>query len=163
MALSNSDCLRHGGDFCKLNHEKQSNHSITVTSTDSGNPAKSVNVSFTITLTDQNDQPRRLHLSGNIVKENATKGTLIGKFSAYDEDSARGQSLSYSLSDTDQGRFNVTPDGYLITVLALDHEANKTHTVTVVVQDNGRPMKKVCHISLEHIGLFSISWACTNT
>lgn len=79
------------------------------------------------------------------MKENATKGTLIGKFSADDEESA--QSLSYSLSDTDQGRFTVTPDGYLTTVLALDHEANKTHTVTVVVQDNGVPMKKVCIFS----------------
>ena len=136
-----------------MNYEKQPNYQITVRSTDNGIPAKSVNVSFTIILTDQNDQPRGLRLSGNIVKENATKGTVIGKFSADDEDS--GQSLLYSLSNTDQGRFTITSHGSLTTVLALDHEANKTHNVTVVVKDNGVPVKKVCIFSRRgHIQTF---------
>jgi hypothetical protein len=81
------------------------------------------------------------------VKENATKGEIIGKFSAHDEDS--GQSLSYSLSNNDQGRFAVSSDGYLTKVLATDYEKNTTHVITAVVKDNGHPMKKVGNISEE--------------
>ena len=141
MAISNNDCLQNGGDFCKFNYEKQRSHQITVRSTDNGNPALSINVTLTITLADVNDQPRGLRLSGNTVKENATKGEIIGKFSAQDED--RRQSLSYYLSDSDQGRFAVSLDGYLTKVLETDYEINTTHTIIAVVKDNGRPMKKV--------------------
>jgi hypothetical protein len=51
--------------------------------------------------------------------------------------------LSYYLSDSDQGRFAVSLDGYLTKVLETDYEINTTHTITAVVKDNGRPMEKV--------------------
>ena len=141
MAINNRDCLQNGGDFCKFNYEKQRSFQITVRSTDNGNPALSINDTLTITLTDVNDQPRELQLSGNTVKENATKGEQIGKFSAKDED--KGQSVSYYLSDDDHGRFAVSSDGYLTKVLATNYEHNKTHTVKAVVKDNGNPVRKV--------------------
>ena len=75
------------------------------------------------------------------MKENATSGTIIGKFSANDEDA--GQRMSYSLSDNDQGRFSVSSDGYLTKVLSTDYEKDKVHSITAVVQDNGNPRKKV--------------------
>ena len=141
VAINNSDCLQNGGEFCKFNYEQQRSLQITVRSTDNGSPALSINATLTITLTDVNDQPRKLHLSGNTVKENATRGERIGKFSAHDED--KGQNVSYYLSDNDHGRFAVSSDGYLTKVLATNYEHNKTHTVTAVVQDNGNPVKKM--------------------
>lgn len=132
--------------FCKLNYEKlPRSHQITVQSTDSGYFALSINATFTVNLTDVNDQPRGLRLSGNTVKENATKGEFIGNFSAQDED--LGQSLFYYLSNSDGGRFAVSSNGVLTKVSQTDYESNVTHTITAVVQDNGRPVKKVSFVA----------------
>ena len=88
-----------------------------------------------------NDQPRGLGLTNNTVKENAAKRYKIGQFFARDEDS--GQSLTYTLSDDDDGRFSVDSNGILRKVLATDYEKNTTHSITVVVRDNGVLRKQV--------------------
>ena len=147
--MDNNNCLKNGGDFCKFNYEKHRSFQITVRSTDNGNPALSTNVALTITLADVNDQPRGLRLGGNTVKENATKGEIIGKFSAEDED--HGQNVTYYLSDDDHGRFAVSSDGYLTKVLSINYEKNKTHTVTAVAKDNGTPMMKVGVSDSDHL------------
>ncbi|XP_028399271.1 protocadherin Fat 4-like [Dendronephthya gigantea] len=141
VAISNGNCLAKGGDFCKLNYEANPSHQITVRSADNGNPVLSINATFTINLTDVNDQPRELSLSGNTVNETAKIGTVIGRFSAQNEDS--GQHLTYTLSDDDQGRFAVSSDGILTKVLATDYETNTTHFITAVVKDDGTPVKQM--------------------
>ncbi|XP_028399274.1 protocadherin Fat 4-like [Dendronephthya gigantea] len=141
VAISNSNCLAKGGDFCKLNYEAKPSHQITVRSADNGNPVLSINATFTINLIDVNDQPRELSLSGNTVKETAKIGTVIGRFSANNEDS--GQHLTYTLSDNDQGRFAVSSDGILTKVLATDYETNTNHFITAVVKDDGTPVKQM--------------------
>jgi hypothetical protein len=75
-----------------------------------------------------------------VISENATFGTLIGSFTARDEDF--GQKLSLSLVDDDGGRFALNGDK-LITAKSLDHEANKRHVITVAVFDNGYNALKV--------------------
>ena len=63
VGLSNTDCLKFGGAFCKLNYEDTSSYNITVRVTDSGAPPLSQTFSLTINLNDMNDQPRNLALS----------------------------------------------------------------------------------------------------
>lgn len=93
-SISNTACLSHGGDFCELNYEKHSYHVVRVRSTDNGVPPQSVEADLTIHIIDINDRPRDLKLTNHFVKENATVNTLIGKFSASDEDT-RQVSLRY--------------------------------------------------------------------
>ena len=141
VALQNDDCLKNGGDFCKFNYEKQQHYTVRVRATDNGNPPQSSEASLSITLIDVNDQPRDFKLSSHTVKENATIGTKIGRFSATDEDTS--QTLQFSLVDSDGGRFAVDSSGYLIKAKGTDYETSKTHKVVAMVKDNGKPPLEV--------------------
>lgn len=65
--MSNTDCLRYGGAYCKLDYEKQSSFKIKVEVTDNGTPAMSSTFDATVQLQDINDQPRSLSLSATVV------------------------------------------------------------------------------------------------
>ncbi len=95
---------------------------------------------FTIYLNDDNDRPRDLSLTNDTISENATAGTVIGSFTARDEDI--GQKLSFSLVNDDGRRFALNGDK-LVTAKSLDHEADKRHVITVAVVDNGFNALKV--------------------
>ena len=150
--MSNIKCLLNGGHFCAINYETKKYFTITVQSVDSGTPSLSVNATLNITVNNMNDQPRGLGLSNNTVKENATKGHVIGRFFASDEDV--GQSLKYNLSQDDQGRFGVRDNGDLVKLLETDYEKDTTHSITAVVEDNGNPRKKVREYSSRVFQLF---------
>lgn len=141
--MSNQKCLLNGGDFCALNYEKERHFTIIVRSSDSGTPSLSVTVPLNITLTDVNDQPRRLNLSNNVVMENATKGHVVGRFYAEDEDESHV--LKFSLIESDQGRFGVYSNGTLYKTKdnSTDYETKKVHFIMAKVEDNGIPSKMV--------------------
>ena len=141
VALSNDDCLKIGGDFCKLNYERQNTYKVSVRATDNGNPPQSTEAFLSITLIDVNDRPRNLKLSSNMVKENATIGTKVGQFSATDEDTS--QTLQFALIDSDGGRFAVDSSGYLLKAKRTDYETNKVHKIVAQVRDSGNPPLQV--------------------
>ena len=141
VASSNVDCLKNGGTFCKLNYEKQPSYTITVRVTDNGSPPQSNEARMSISLNDVNDQPRHFQLSSRTVKENATLGTKIGRFTATDED--KFQTLTFSLIDDDGRRFAIDSAGYLFKAKDTDYETNKTHTIVAQVIDNGTVPLKV--------------------
>ena len=135
VAAPNDACLLYGGDFCKLNFEKRPQHVVLVRVTDNGIPPQSLDSNLTIHLNDINDRPRDLRLSGYTVKENASIGTLIGRFSASDEDAS--QALSFSLVDDDGGRFSVDASGNLYKAKDTDYETSTRHVITASARDNG--------------------------
>lgn len=149
VALSNADCLKNGGDFCKLNYEKRRSYTVTVRATDNGNPPQSSEASIAISLNDVNDRPRDFKLSSRTVKENATIGTKIGRFSATDED--RFQTLTFSLTDSDSGRFAIDSSGYLFKAKVTDYETNKAHKIVAQVTDNGTVPLKVSLFILKNL------------
>ena len=126
-----------------LDHETQPVIKIEIRVTDSGNPAMAYEKSFNITVSDLNEPPYDLQLSKNRVNENSTVGTIIGQFTAKDEDRNPKQSLTFTLVDDDNGRFNVTNNGTLIQAKKLDYERSKMHEIEVNVTDNGSPPKSV--------------------
>ncbi|KAJ7380321.1 hypothetical protein OS493_011043 [Desmophyllum pertusum] len=128
-ALSNDGCLKNGGNFCKLNYEKRRSYTVSVRATDNGNPPQSSDASISISLNDVNDLPRDFKLSSRTVKENATIGTKIGRFTATDEDMF--QTLAFSLVDSDGGRFAIDSAGYLSKAKDTDYETNKAHKIIV--------------------------------
>lgn len=116
---------------------------MTVRATDNGSPPQSSEASMSIFLNDINDRPRDFKLSSRIVKENATIGTKIGRFTATDED--RFQILTFSLTDDDGGRFAIDSAGYLFKAKDTDYETNKVHKIVAQVTDNGTvPLKVSC-------------------
>lgn len=140
IATPNTGCLLHGGKYCRLNYEAQSEYTIRVRSMDDGSPVQDFVMDLTISLLDVNDKPRNVSLSNYYVKENVTVYTTIGNFSASDEDK---QDLSYSLTENDHGLFDVTKNGRLYVAKSLDHEKSSAVVITVNVTDSGTPLQWV--------------------
>ena len=119
-----------------LNYESATSHTVTVRVTDSG--GQSYTETFTINLSNVNEGPTDLSLSANTVTENATTGTVVGTVSGTDPDS--GDTKTYSLTDTADGRFAIDSSTGQLTVAngsLLNYESAASHTVTVRVTDSG--------------------------
>ena len=94
-----------------------------------------------VSLTNVNDQPRNLRVSGFTIKENSAKGTVVGKLSSTDEDV--GQTITYSLSNSDSGRFTVKSNKNIVSAQDVNYETKTSHTIVVVGTDSGSPPMKV--------------------
>ena len=141
IAVDNKLCLLYGGSYCELNFEDNRFLTITVRATDDGTPPKSLDTTFNIELTNLNESPRHLRLSNSYLKENATIGHIIGKFTFQDED--RNEQHNISLLDDDQGRFAVDKNFNLVKAKKMNYETESRHSIKVLVQDNGNPSLSV--------------------
>ena len=140
VATSNVRCLAYGGPECRINYESAQWHNITVAVTDDGDPARRRDFVLTIYVTEANDKPRRLTIDRFQVVENKPAGTLVGLFTASDEDV--GDVLSYELLQDDNGGFEVRGNE-LLKARSTDYEIKKSHNITARVTDNGEPSQSV--------------------
>ena len=115
---------------------------------DSGTPPMDVDRQIVVNVRDKNDPPFDLQLSSSQVLENATANTLVGTFTAQDEDA--GQTLTYTLINNDAGNFRLDGSANLYKTRTSNYESQKAHLVVLQVSDNGSPQKKVRH----HLLLF---------
>ena len=93
--LSSTDLFAIDGDILQLkaplNFEENSLYTVRVKTTDSG--GLSHTETLTIQVEDINDAPTGLNLSAASIAENLPNGTLIGTFSATDEDTNSADSI----------------------------------------------------------------------
>ncbi len=83
-----------------------------------------------------NAAPTDILLSSASVPENSPNGTVVGELSALDPDA--GDSLTFSLLDSADGRFGLSGSNLIVTDSSrLDFETNTSHSVTVRVTDSG--------------------------
>jgi Ca2+-binding RTX toxin-like protein len=83
---------------------------------------------------DVSERPTAINLSSNIVQEHSSDGAEIGQLSTIDVN--LDEKFEYSLLDDAGGRFAI--DGNRLVVkdgIKLDYEQNKTHQITVQIQD----------------------------
>ena len=107
---------------------------VTVRASDGDNI---VTLAVTVTVTDENEPPAfAAETDTRTIAENTGAGENIGTpVSATDPDA--GDTLTYSLSETDAASFDIdTSSGQLKTKAALDKEAENSYTVTVSVRDS---------------------------
>ena len=142
VAASNVRCLANGGNDCLLNFETKKEYSVIVRATDNGSPALSVDYTIKIVLTDVNDKPRSLRLSYNKVKENSAAGTVVGLFSASDED---GDTITFTLTNNGGGMFKIVGNRLLVAKVP-NYEIAQAYKVTVRAKDNGRPSLSVSSV-----------------
>ena len=123
-----------------LNFESISGVALTVTVTDSGNPALSSSAVVVITLTDVNEAPTIANQSFTLA-ENSANGTIVGNVAASDVDA--GQTLTYAITGTSlAGAFAINAATGRITVgnsALLNFEAVSSVTLNVRVTDSGNP------------------------
>ncbi len=131
-----------------LDYETQSSYSIRV-QTDDGNGGTYEEV-FTITVNDINDAPTDIALDNSTVLEHQPQETLVGNFSASDQDS--GDIHTYLLvpgtGDTGNGSFDIE-DNQLLTAEEFDFETQNSYSIRVQVSDgNGGVYAEVFTISV---------------
>jgi Ca2+-binding RTX toxin-like protein len=98
-----------------------------------------------------NSAPTDLTLSGGSVAENSAAGTTVGTVAGVDSNA--GDSLTYSLVNSDGGRFAVDAATGVITLAgAVDYEAASSHTIVVRVTDaNGATYDETMALSVTDV------------
>ena len=116
-----------------LDYEVTSLYTLTVRVSDSNGGV--VTTSLTVTVSDANDSPQFLGIPYSAtVSENLPIATDVIKISAFDADG--GDSLSYSLSGTNSGHFQISSSSGLVeTTQVLDYETINYYSLTVSVSD----------------------------
>ncbi|XP_052767838.1 protocadherin Fat 4-like [Mya arenaria] len=125
-----------GAVRCTLNHELQSSLQVSVITMDTGTPKKTRTDKFTIQVLDVNDPPTHIKLNLDLVKENEPTSTVIGNFSAEDEDGK--DKVSFSLVDNSDV-FVILNGFTLTTKISLDYERLKSYWVTIQASDTNTP------------------------
>ena len=91
---------------------------------------------MTVTVTNVNEAPSITSGASGTVAENAATSTVIYTATATDVDS--GQTLSYSLTGTDAGSFDINASTGVVTLKAsANYEAKASYSFSVVATDNG--------------------------
>jgi len=122
-----------------LDYEQAHSALLTVTVTDSGNPALSSSATITVNINDVNDAPL-IVTTALSVEENTANGSPVGTVVAVDQDA--GQTLTYYLIDDSHGGFAINSSTGQLTVAdssQLDAELRSEARVTVGVFDSASP------------------------
>ncbi|KAJ8015146.1 hypothetical protein DPEC_G00023120 [Dallia pectoralis] len=137
-----------------LHAEPKSNYSLTVEATDG---TRSISTQVFVEVIDTNNhRPEFSQLLYEVhIPEDTAPETCILQLRATDRD--LWNKLSFTLlSSTDpssHGRFRLEAGtGKLFTVEPLDHEVMKIHTLTVMVRDEGVPVKRNLARVVVHVG-----------
>ena len=131
-----------------LDYEVTSLYTLTVRVSDSNGGV--VTTSLTVTVSDANDSPQFLGIPYSAtVSENLPIATDVIKISAFDADS--GDSLSYSLSGTNSGHFQISSSSGLVeTTQVLDYETVNYYSLTVSVSDGSVSISTSLTISVSN-------------
>ena len=118
------------------NYESKASYSFNVVATDNGTGTLTDTKAVTVSVTDVNEAPTITSVSTGTVAENAAITTVVYTAAATDVDS--GQTLSYSLTGTDAGSFDIDASTGVVTLKAsANYESKASYSFNVVASDNG--------------------------
>jgi hypothetical protein len=115
---------------------------------------------ITITIQGGNDTPFDILGGGLNIDENETNSTVVGSVLGQDLDS--GESYTYNLLDSADGRFAIDNAGQITVAnsLLLNRESNAMHTITVQVVDAaGATFSKNFVIAINDVDEFDVTRA----
>ncbi len=120
--------------------ESQGSYTIRVRVTDNGSPALTFEKALTIQVTDVNDPPTASALSNVSFAENNANPTLIGTFSATDQDVGSTFTYLYTTGagDTDNGTFTIVGNELWLFSVA-DFETKSSYSIRIRTADSGSP------------------------
>jgi uncharacterized delta-60 repeat protein len=152
FSLNPSTGLIEVADSSLLNHEAVSSVTLTVTVTDSGDPALSSSNTMTISITDINETPVVAD-QDFWIDENAANGTVVGTVTAVDPDN--GQTLTWTATGGGiADALAVNPATGQITVVnssLLNYEAISDFSLRVTVTDNASLPASAAAYALIHL------------
>jgi VCBS repeat-containing protein len=110
---------------------------FTVTATDNNSSPATGNATLTVSVTGGNDAPTISSGTTGTVAENAATSTVIYQTTASDPDA--GQTLTYSLSGTDDALLDISNTGVVTLKATADFETKPSYSFNVIATDNGSP------------------------
>ena len=117
------------------NYESKASYSFNVVATDNGTGSLTDTKAVTVTVTNVNEAPTITSGASGTVAENAATSTVVYTATATDVDA--GQTLSYSLTGTDAGSFDIDASSGVVTLKAsANYEAKASYSFNVVATDN---------------------------
>lgn len=124
-----------------LDHEKSSNHRVTITCSDHGQPRRTNSTTFVVNVLDENDEHpifEKETYFGSI-RENQAGTSSVLTVKAHDLDSGEMGRITYSLEDRYNGLFVINPDTGVISVTrSVDREGEAaSFEFHVMARDNG--------------------------
>lgn len=125
-----------------LDWENAPPFTLSISATDSANPALTATGTLKVLLKNANDAPR-VYNAAKTISENLPAGSLVLDYKIVARDQDTGQTLKYAITAGNTGNaFAIHPDTGLITVnnaAAVDFETNPQFVLTIKVTDNGTP------------------------
>ncbi len=122
------------------NYESKSSYSLTLRAVENNLQRNILDITYSVLIivTDVNEAPELPATATRTIAENSAVGTNVGAaVTATDEDGvAKYNTLAYSLSGTDAGKFDIgTTTGQIAAKSAFNYEAKSSYSVTVNVTD----------------------------
>ena len=124
-------------DSTLLNYEDAQSHTITVRATSAD--GSHADTDFTIALSDVDEfdvtAPTDSDSTTNEVSDTVSNGATVGVTASASDADGTNNSITYSLSDTVGGRFQIHPTTGVVTVAdstLLSYENDQSHTITVL-------------------------------
>ena len=128
--------------FTSLNREIHEQYDVTVLCQDAATPPKSAFSTFTVLVLDENDNAPRF-LQNNYhahISENNAIGVTAVRVSATDIDKGDNAIIRYSLSPSNNEKFNINPiTGVVYVNFRLDRETMEKYSFQVLAKDMGTP------------------------
>ncbi|XP_045444888.1 protocadherin Fat 1 isoform X1 [Pipistrellus kuhlii] len=126
-----------------LDRETISGYTLTVQASDNGSPPRVNTTTVNIDVSDVNDNAPAF-AQGNysvIIQENKPVGFSVLQLVVTDRDSSHnGPPFSFTIeSGNDEGAFEVTQQGVLLTAGAIERKVKDRYSLCVKVADNGKP------------------------
>ncbi|CAK6442579.1 unnamed protein product [Pipistrellus nathusii] len=126
-----------------LDRETISGYTLTVQASDNGSPPRVNTTTVNIDVSDVNDNAPAF-AQGNysvIIQENKPVGFSVLQLAVTDRDSSHnGPPFSFTIeSGNDEGAFEVTQQGVLLTAGAIERKVKDRYSLRVKVADNGKP------------------------
>ena len=130
-----------------LDYESTSVYYLTIRASDSNGGVATT--SLNVTVVDQNDSPQFLSTPYTVnIGENLPVGTTVIKVVASDQDPS--DSLTYSLSGTNNNHFSIGPStGVISTAQELDRENINSYSLTVSVSDGSVTVTEAISIGVD--------------
>ncbi|KAF1394271.1 hypothetical protein PFLUV_G00024800 [Perca fluviatilis] len=127
----------------KLDRERHSNYTLTLTAVDQGNKHRSATAAISVTVLDVNDfaplfTPQTLTI--HVMENEKDPAQLTRQVSALDEDLGVNSQLTYFIQkENSDGLFSITPSGMFQILHSLDRERESLYLVTIIAVDSGLP------------------------
>ncbi|XP_046571396.1 cadherin-23-like, partial [Haliotis rubra] len=127
-----------------LDFATASTHSLTVTATDGGTPARSSDVTVTINVIDDNNNTPTCSPSSTTTIQREDYTGNVATLTCTDLDTGASGTLSYIIESVNavagSGSFSVDASG-VVSTTGLDYETATSHSIIIRVEDGGVPAR----------------------